>query len=160
MLVFGWLLAIGVVTWFFHDYLVREANPNRIPAVTATGDVVLKRDRSGHFTAGGSINGQPVRFLLDTGATQIAIPAEVAARLKLKRGMPVELLTAAGPTRGYSTRLDTVRLGSIESKDLGAVVAEGMPDGVVLLGMNFLRRLELVQRGDELTLRAPAAGKQ
>jgi aspartyl protease family protein len=155
MQVIGWLLAIATVTWFFHDYLDRELNPNRVPEVTVTGEVVLKRGRSGHFIAGGSINGEPVQFMLDTGATQIALSPALAERLKLKRGLPVDLLTAAGPARGYSTKLESVRLASIEAKDLGAIVAEGMPADMVLLGMNFLRRLEIVQRGDELILRAP-----
>lgn len=153
----GWLMAIGLVTWFFHDYIDRESNPNRVPAVTATGEVVLKRDRAGHFTAGGTINGAPVTFMLDTGATQIAISRQLAERLELKRGMPIDLLTAAGPARGYSTRLATVRLATIEAKDLGAVIADGMPADVVLLGMNFLRRLDIVQRRDELILRAPGS---
>ena len=157
MQVIGWLMAIALVTWFFHDYIDRESNPNRVPAVTATGDVVLKRDRAGHFTAGGTINGAPVTFMLDTGATQIAIPRQVAERLGLKRGMPIDLLTAAGPARGYGPRLASVRLATIEAKNLCAVIADGMPADVVLLGMNFLRRLEIVQRGDELTLRTPAS---
>lgn len=158
MQVVGWLMAIAVVTWFFHDRLDRESNPNRVPTVTASGDVVLKRDRAGHFTAGGTINGEPVQFMLDTGATQIAVPKPLADRLKLERGMPVDLLTAAGPARGYSTRLNSVTLASIEARDLGAVVAEGLSADFVLLGMNFLRRLEIVQRGDEMILRAPVAG--
>ena len=157
MQIVGWLMAIALVTWFFHDYIDRESNPNRVPQVTANGEVVLKRDRAGHFTAGGTINGHPVQFMLDTGATQIAIPGPLAERLKLKRGMPVDLLTAAGPARGYSTRLGSVKLATIEAKDLGAVIAEGLSADYVLLGMNFLRRLEIVQRGDELILRAPGS---
>jgi aspartyl protease family protein len=155
----GWLMAIALVTWFFHDYIDRGSNPNRVPSVRAAGEVVLKRDRSGHFTAGGTINGRPVTFMLDTGATQIAIPKGLAERLELKRGMPIDLLTAGGPARGYSTRLASVTLATIEAKDLAAVVADGLPADVVLLGMNFLRRLEIVQRGDELILRAPGASE-
>jgi aspartyl protease family protein len=156
MQVIGWLMALGVVTWFVHDWLERESNPNRVPTVSASGEVVLKRGRAGHFTATGTINGQPVEFMLDTGATQIAVPQQLAEKLRLKRGMPVELLTAAGPARGYSTRLDSVRLATIEAKDVGAIIAEGLHPDLVLLGMNFLRRLEMIQRGDELILR-PAA---
>jgi len=153
MQVIGWIMAVAVITWFVHDWLERETNPNRVPTVTASGEVVLKRGRGGHFTAGGTINGEPVQFMLDTGATQIAIPKSLAERLKLKRGMPVELLTAAGPTRGHSTRLDRVTLATIEAKDVGAIIVDELHPDVVLLGMNFLRRLEILQRGDELTLR-------
>lgn len=155
MQMIGWLMAIGVITWFIHDWQDRESNPNRVPNVTATGEVVLKRARAGHFIAGGTINGEPVQFMVDTGATQIAIPKGLADRLNLKRGVPVDLLTAAGPSRGYSTRLDTVRLATIEAKDVSAIVADGLHPDIVLLGMNFLRRLEIIQRGDELILRPP-----
>ena len=149
----GWLMAIAVITWFVHDWLSREANPNRVPTVTASGEVVLKRGSGGHFMAGGAINGEPVQFMLDTGATQIAIPKALADRLRLKRGMPVELLTAAGPSRGYSTRLASVRLATIEGKDVGAIIVDELHPDIVLLGMNFLRRLEIIQRNDELILR-------
>jgi aspartyl protease family protein len=155
MQVIGWLMAIGVITWGIHDWLDRESNPNRAPSVTATGEVVLKRSRGGHFVAGGTINGESVQFMVDTGATQIAIPKQLADRLKLARGMPVQLITAAGPSRGYSTRLDSVRLATIEAKDVGAIIADGLQADTVLLGMNFLRRLEITQKGDELILRAP-----
>ena len=95
MQVIGWLMAIGVITWFVHDYLDREANPNRAPAVTASGEVVLKRGSDGHFTASGTINGEQVEFMLDTGASHIAVSRQLADKLRLKRGVPVELLTAA-----------------------------------------------------------------
>ena len=157
MQMIGWLMAIGVITWGIHDWLDRESNPNRAPSVTATGEVVLKRSRGGHFVAGGTINGESVQFMVDTGATQIAIPKPLADRLKLSRGMPVQLMTAAGPSRGYATRLDSVRLATIEAKDVGAIIADGLQSDMVLLGMNFLRRLEITQKGDELILRAPSA---
>ena len=56
----------------------------------------------------------------------------------------------------YPTRLARVRLGTVEIENLGAMVTEKMSDETVLLGMNFLKRLEMVQRGDQLTLRVPA----
>ena len=158
MQVIGWVMLIGAITWFVHDHLERSRNPNRVPKVTATGEVVLKLGSEGHFMSGGAINGEKVEFMLDTGATEIVISKHVADKLKLKRGMPVELLTAAGPSPGYSTRLSSVRLATIEAKDLGGIIMDGLePRDVVLLGMNFLRRVEIVQRGDELVLRPPAA---
>lgn len=150
-----WLLVIAALFGVIHLYTDGQLNPNRVPEVTGTGEIVLKRDRAGHFTAGGAINGHPVRFLIDTGATRIAVPTQLAERLGLKRGLPIQLMTAAGPARGYMTRLQTVTLATLELQDAAAIVAEGLDPDTVLLGMNFLRQLEITQRGDELILRPP-----
>jgi aspartyl protease family protein len=150
----GWLFVLGLVYWFFHaGYPQWSPFAAQAPQVTATGEVVLKRNRAGHFVSAGAINGVPVRFLVDTGATQIAVPLELARRLDLRLGAPVAVQTAAGPSRGYLTRLESVEVGSIEASNLSAIVAEGLHPDLVLLGMNFLRRIEMVLRGDELILR-------
>ena len=153
MLGIGWCLIIGMVWWVFDGWSERQVNPNRAPASGQGGEVVLQRNRAGHFVADGEINGVRVTFLLDTGATEIAVPATLARELGLKRGPPIALQTAAGAATGYRTRVASVRLAGIEMRDLGAVVAEGMDPGLVLLGMNFLKRLELTQRGEQLILR-------
>jgi aspartyl protease family protein len=141
------------VGWLFYGYTEGELNPNRVPQVTGAGEIVLKRDRAGHFTAGGQINGQPVQFLVDTGASQIAVPRQLAESLGLKRGLPIQLMTAAGPSRGYMTRLESVELATLRLNDASAIIADGLDPGTVLLGMNFLRQLEITQRGDELILK-------
>lgn len=148
------------VGWLFYGYTEGELNPNRVPQVTGAGEIVLKRDRAGHFTAGGSINGHPVQFLVDTGASQIAVPRQLAEALGLKRGLPIQLMTAAGPARGHMTRLESVQLATLQLNNAAAIIAEGLDPGTVLLGMNFLRQLEITQRGDELILRPlrPPAG--
>jgi aspartyl protease family protein len=148
-----WIAIVAGVAWLFYGYTEGQFKPNAVPQVTGAGEIVLKRDRAGHFTAGGSINGHPVRFLVDTGASQIAVPPQLAERLALKRGLPIQLMTAAGPARGYMTRLESVQLASLQLNDAAAIIAEGLQPGTVLLGMNFLRQLEITQRGDELILR-------
>ena len=158
MIAVGWVLLLGAMFWFFFDWNEREANPNRNLKATASAEIVLARSRNGHYYANGEINGHRVKFLLDTGATQIALSRALAGDLGLTLGPSMTLQTAAGPATGYATRLASVRLGAIEMSDLGAVVSEGMGDDAVLLGMNFLRRLEMIQRGDQLTLRPLAAG--
>ena len=157
MITAGWVLLLGAMFWFFFDWSEREANPNRNLKAGAFAEIVLQRSRDGHYYADGEINGRRVRFMLDTGATQIALSRGLAGELGLKAGSAVTLQTAAGPATGYATRLASVRLGGIEITDLGAVVSEGMREPTVLLGMNFLRRLEMIQRGDQLTLRPLAA---
>ena len=148
-----WLVLMAVVSWLFYGYLEGELNPNRVPQVTGSGEVVLKRNRAGHFVARGEINGHPVTFLVDTGATQISVPQGLADKLGLERGLPVQLMTAGGPARGYMTKLKRVDLATLHLEGANAVVAEALHADTVLLGMNFLRHLEITQRGDELVLR-------
>jgi len=155
MLVVGWLIVIGIVFWVFHHWNEREMNPNRMLVSAPGGEIVLQRNRAGQYLADGEINGERVTFLLDTGATQVALPARLARELGLELGPPVTLQTAAGPARGYAVRLRSVRLAGIEMRDVAALVSEGLDPGLVLLGMNFLKRLEMTQRGDQLILRPP-----
>ena len=158
MIALGWVLLLGVMFLFFLDWGERESNPNRNLTVTGSPEMVLARSRDGHYYADGEINGRAVKFMLDTGATQIALSRKLAGSLGIALGAPLSLQTAAGPAAGYAARLASVRLGGIEMTDLGAVVTEGMQDSTVLLGMNFLRRLEMIQRGDQMTLRTITAG--
>lgn len=159
MIALGWVLLIAAFAGFFYYQGEREANPNRNIVATASSELMLTRSRDGHYYADGEINGRPVRFLLDTGATQIALSPRLANSIGVAPGRAVTLQTAAGPAPGYAVRLSRVRLGSIEMQDLGAVISEGMSSESVLLGMNFLKHLEIIQRGDQLTLRPPAAVK-
>jgi aspartyl protease family protein len=153
LLAAGWLIIVAVVYWAFQGWTEREMNPNRVLTVAPTGEVVLRRNRAGQFVAEGEVNGHRVTFLFDTGATQIALSAQLARELKLKLGLPVSLQTAAGTVVGYTTRLESVRLAGIEMRDLSALVSEGLDPELVLLGMNFLKRLEMIQRGDQLILK-------
>jgi len=150
-----WLAIMGVIYWVFFVWLAREENPNtrRLLQQQPQGEVVLQRNRAGHYVADGEINGDRVVFLLDTGATQVALSTQLARRLGLKLGAAVTLQTAAGPAVGYQVRLASVRLASIEMRDVSALVSDGLDPGTVLLGMNFLKRLELIQRDDRLILR-------
>ncbi len=164
MLAIAWLLIIAGLYWFFSGWDAKQTNPNPARVLNQQqGELKLARNRAGHYVAEGEINGRHVTFLLDTGATWVALPTGLARELGLKRGAAVTLQTANGAAVGYQTRLDSVRLGPIEMRDVGALVADGMDADTVLLGMNFLKRLEFTQRGGELVLRMPAlegAGKR
>jgi aspartyl protease family protein len=152
-----WVTALGLLTLYFSGLLEQRHNPNREPgsSVSATGgqQVVLQRNAYGHYVATGSINGQPVEFLVDTGATYLGIPASVARRLRLKRGAPSSSQTAAGVVRTYLVKLDSVSLGGIQRRGVAASVIPDMPGEGVLLGMSFLKDLEIIQSGDTMTLR-------
>ena len=107
----------------------------------------------GHFFAEGAVNAIPMRFLVDTGATAIALPASEAARLGIdyRKGERNFLSTANGVVAAYRITLDTVRVGAIELHSVGAVVIERGLD-TPLLGMTFLNRVEMRREGSTMTL--------
>jgi len=154
MIGLAFVLIAGLLTLFFADRIERKRNPNPNLSSTAA-EVVLKRNAYGHYVATGAINGQPVVFLLDTGATRVSIPAGLAGRLGLKRGQAGTAITANGNVTVFSTLLDTVGLGGITMREVRGSINPGMDGEEILLGMAFLKHLELIQRGDTLILRVP-----
>lgn len=156
MLVLAWGAGLFLATRFFADWEQDRLNPNQNPVSVVQGEQVevqLQSNSQGHFVAAGQINGQPVTFLLDTGATDVAIPLELADRLELPRGAPVSLQTANGQTTGYRTVLDSLGLGDILLRNVRAIVAPGFEGDQVLLGMSALKQLEFTQRAGTLVLR-------
>jgi aspartyl protease family protein len=116
--------------------------------------VVLATDKSGHFSSTGNINGASMRFLVDTGATMVSMNIEDARRagvnyLAGERGYSQ---TANGVTPVYRVKLAQVSLGDITLRDVDGIVHETSALPVVLLGMSFLGKLEMVRTGDSLTL--------
>jgi aspartyl protease family protein len=157
MFVLFWVTALGLLTLYFSGFLEQRRNPNQqvMSGLSEAGqaEVVLRRNRQGHYLAVGSINGEPVEFLVDTGATYLGIPGDVARQLGLKRGVESASHTAAGVVRTYLVTLESVELGNIRREAVRASIIPDMPGDSVLLGMSFLRDLEIVQRGNTMTLR-------
>ena len=157
MLVLGWLLGIGLLALLFSGLLEQQRNPNRQLAthigMDGSREVVLQRNRAGHYLAIGEINGQRVEFLLDTGASDVSIPAGVAERLGLQAGQPRIYRTANGQITAYDTRLDSLALGELRLYEVRGSINPHMDGETILLGMSFLRHLEFTQRGDTLIIR-------
>lgn len=115
--------------------------------------VSLTADARGHFSAAGSLNGYSMSFLVDTGATAIAISAAEARRIGLdyKSGQAVGVGTAAGVVPAWRVKFSTVKVGSITLNQVdGMVVESGL--NVPLLGMSFLNRMEMKRDGQTMTL--------
>jgi aspartyl protease family protein len=151
MLILGWLLIAGLIWWVMDGQLRPNAH-----LASVTGDrfeVVLERGMDGHYDAPGFINGQPVHFLVDTGATQVAVSADLAARLGLPRGPAGQAQTANGTVTTFATRLETVSLGGLTAHNVAGGILPRMPDDAVLLGMSFLSRFDVTIRGDEMVIR-------
>jgi aspartyl protease family protein len=156
MLVLAWGIGLLLATHFFGVWEDRQHNPNRAPA-SVHGDgyveVRLASSRQGHYLLDGRIDGQGVTFLLDTGATQVAVPSKLAERLGLQRGAPITVSTANGRVTGHRTQLQDLRLGDIRLTQVPAIIVPGMDGEEVLLGMSALKQLEFTQRDGTLVLR-------
>lgn len=115
--------------------------------------VVMKADARGHFVSAGQINGRSTQFMVDTGASTVAIGRPEAERmgLKFEQGQPVRMSTANGIAQGWRLRLDSVRVGDVELRRVDAIVtAEAMP--YVLLGNSFLGAFDMQRNGNEMVL--------
>ena len=160
MIIAAWILLLVLLTWFFNDYLERKRNPNRHLASVDDGvlEVRLERNRYGHYVATGAINGQAVEFMLDTGATDVSVPAAIADRLGLQRGQAVYYHTANGTVRAWQTTIERIQLGPLHAGPVRASINPHDSGDAVLLGMSFLKELDFNQQGNILTLKYPEPG--
>lgn len=115
--------------------------------------IVLTADGRGHFNPEGQINGRAVQFVVDTGATSVALSEADARRIDLKyeNGQRVRVNTANGPAVAYLVRLDSVRIGDVTVYGVEAVVTP-QSMGQVLLGNSFLNHFQMQRQNDQLTL--------
>lgn len=110
---------------------------------------------AGMYMTFGNINGRSARFLVDTGASVIAMNTEQAKKLGIrydKAGIPASVSTASGYEKAYRVRLKSVTVGSITETNVDAMVIDGNHPGPILLGMTFLGRLSIAHSGNALTL--------
>ncbi|WP_421218679.1 retropepsin-like aspartic protease family protein [Aeromonas jandaei] len=145
MWLLAWLSLMGLLTLYFHS--------RNQPSVTASGELLLQADQSGHYRLEGAINGHPVQLLLDTGATRVTIPQQVAKRLGLTARGSSQVNTAAGQLRVGNGTIETLAMGPLTLYDLAIFINPAAEGDEVLVGMNALGRLELVQKERQLLLR-------
>ena len=152
----GWIIGFLLIALVFSKILDHQANPNQSVATSISAqslEIVLQRNRYGHYVFDGEINGKTVTFLVDTGATTTSIPANLQKYLQLKAGPAFNVSTANGIATAYMTRLDKLKMGEILLTDIKASLNPGLPGDEVLLGMDVLKRMELIQRGNSLIIR-------
>ena len=114
---------------------------------------MLQRNAYGHYVTSGTINDHEVVFLLDTGASDIAIPESVANEIGLSRGRSIIIKTANGNAKAYRTKLESVGVGEIQLYGLNATILTNITGNEVLLGMSFLKHFEITQKGRSLTIK-------
>lgn len=160
MLTACFIAGLAILTFYFDGFLGNQENPNQTPASSENSQgakiVALEQNRQGHYVANGLINDVPVTFLLDTGATDVAVSASVAQLAQLEQGFASRAATANGIVNVFSTTIRELQLGNIVLENIDASITPSMPDGMILLGMSALRQIEFSQRGSTLTLRQTA----
>jgi len=153
----AWLLALGLLAFVFQDLLESQNNPNENPSYSLSeqglAEVTLQQNKHGHYVSNGTINQQQVTFLLDTGATEVSIPVNVAEQLNLPRMGGYRVETANGSVLVQQTQLDELSIGNIFLYNVRANINPGMRGKEILLGMSALKKVEFQQTGNQLILR-------
>lgn len=149
MFLLFWLILFAGLFFFFYNY----GKPDAQVFVAKQGELTINSGRDGHYRIPGTINDYPVDFLLDTGATTVAIPQNVADKLHITGRYPITITTANGEVTGSLTRLSRLSFGDFKFADVKAVIIPGSNDGVVLLGMNVLSKFNIIQAGNKWVLK-------
>lgn len=155
LFVLFWGGLLFVASHFFGSWNERQTNPNQQLVSHTTGgttEVELVANRQGHYLANGTINGEPVTFILDTGATTVSVSDEIARQAGLRRLQQGRARTAAGTVTVWSTTIDQLQLGDIRFNNVSASINPAMDADMVLLGMSALGQVDFSQRSGVLTL--------
>ncbi len=154
-----WVIALALLMFLFQDVLDEQYNPNSQPEMRLTSDgkaeVTLDQNRQGHYLIRGTIDGSAVTFLLDTGATQVSVPAHIAKQLGLVAQGSYRVQTANGSITVYKTEIAQLSLGNIFLYNVTANINPAMKADEILLGMSALKRVDFQQTGKQLILRDP-----
>lgn len=158
MIIGTWVVFLGLLTWFAQRWYENNFNPNQSVATESHGgrqSVSLQANRNGHYVAAGTINTEEVVFMLDTGATGVSVPKQVATRLNLQPEGEAIVVTANGRIVVNRVKLNSVAVGDLVLHDVAGHINPHMGGEEVLLGMSYLRHFELLQKGNQLTLSQP-----
>lgn len=151
-----WLAVLSVAGWFAWQNEQKRLQ-TRIPIAlegTQTG-IEIQASRYNHFVVEGTVNGFPVTFLVDTGATNVSIPESVAQKAGLVGGIWTPVTTANGTINVQATIIEELKIGPLVLNSVRASINPQDTDEIALLGMSFLSYFELIQRDGTLEIRTP-----
>lgn len=147
-------LAVAALLYFVFDLFEQNRQASLKPYASSTGDLVIPRQRDGHFHVDGEVNRQPVTFLVDTGASHVSISQALADKAQLPAGQKITLSTANGQLAGELVRGVPVRAGHLVLNDATITVGlSGLRPEQALLGQAFLRNFDVEIRRDDMVLR-------
>ncbi len=148
LFLFAWI-AIAIVAYF----AMQAFTARKIASETGAGEIVIPRSRDGHYYVEGSVNGQPVTFMVDTGASTVSIDSRTAQAASVPPGYGATFNTASGVTQGEMVPKQRVTVGGFRIEDISVAVIPRLGE-IALLGQNVLRHLDVTQSGDRMILRS------
>ena len=148
-----WLL-VAAVMYLGFEYLEESRRAKLQPYTLSSGELVIPRQRDGHFHVKGEVNRQPVVFLIDTGASHVSVSQALADQAGLPAGSPITLNTANGQRPGQLVRGVPVRAGTLAFNQASVTVGlVGLPPDQALLGQSFLKHFDVEIGRDQMVLR-------
>ena len=157
MAIIAWIIGMILLTRFLGTWEENQINPNKELTSNVSDSseikVALERNRYGHYVFNGKINNYPATFMVDTGATSVVIPKDIADDMNLESYGQSNASTANGIITVYNTMLKTVSIGPITLYNVRASINPAMnKHDDILMGMSVLKQLELRQQDNTLTL--------
>lgn len=153
MFIIAWLIFFALLFLFFHYYDRAGGEPYQ----TRRGSITIPADKLGHYQIEGTINNHPVKFMIDTGASIVAIPEKLAGTMQLQGRYPIMMRTMSQKVSGSMTRIEQLSFGAFTLANIKAVIVPtSNDDDTVLLGMNVLEQFDISQENRTLTIKSRA----
>ena len=151
MLLISWILGI-VLIWILYQKIVFTSKPFEIITTEKYTKIKIYPDLDEHFKIDALVNNNKVIFLIDTGASYVAISDSLANKFKLKKLNTIMVNTASGETIAYKTIIDSLVIGPVTFKNVAATIMPHMHADYALLGMNVLKHFKIEQTKNHLIL--------
>lgn len=152
-----WLAMLSGMYLIF-DHVESRKQLTLTPHLGTAGELIIPRGIDGHFRIPGTVNGEPVRFLVDTGASLVTVSEGLAQAAGLRGGQPASFRTANGEVPGRIVRGVPVEAGGLHVGSVNVAVGlSGRDDEMALLGQNFLYRFDIAIGRNEMILKPRAS---
>ena len=155
MIALAWIVIIALASLAYFEWGERQRVPNQHIGNTAGNGKVsieLQANRQHQYLATGEVNDMPAVFIVDTGATNVVIPQQLAQQAELRAGRASKAMTANGLITVYDTIIPTLSIGPLVMHDVVASINPAMQGRDVLLGMSALKDMEIQQSSGTHTI--------